>query len=87
MLRAFESLLSKPIALILYVMRIVADNISQTMVEEHPYLWGHPDLGVPAAAATACMLDLLHMRVLKYSPMTVSDPYVFVKCCQGDARQ
>lgn len=65
-------------------MRALADNINQMMRDKRPHYWELPDLGVPAAAAAACMLDLLHMRVLEYSPMAVSDPDIFVKLCQGD---
>jgi len=40
-------------------------------------------LSIPAATAGAYLIDLLHMRSLKFSPMSASTPDDFLKACQG----
>ncbi|KAL0019385.1 hypothetical protein WJX77_004716 [Trebouxia sp. C0004] len=40
-------------------------------------------LAIPAASAGAYLIDLLHMRSLKFSPMSAADPDDFLKACQG----
>ena len=40
-------------------------------------------LAIPAATAAAYLIDLLHMRSFKFSPMSASTPDDFLKACQG----
>lgn len=40
-------------------------------------------LAIPAASAGAYLIDLLHMRSLKFSPMSATSPDDFLKACQG----
>jgi hypothetical protein len=40
-------------------------------------------LAIQAASAGAYLIDLLHMRSLKFSPMSAASPDDFLKACQG----
>lgn len=40
-------------------------------------------LAIPAATAGAYLIDMLHMRTLKFSPMSASTPDDFLKACHG----
>ena len=40
-------------------------------------------LAIPAASVGAYLIDLLHMRSLKFSPMSAPTPDDFLKACQG----
>lgn len=50
---------------------------------QHQLWFSNQDLAMSASSAGSFLMDLLHMRVLAFSPLAISAPAAFLQACSG----
>ena len=69
----------------LQVLHLLAEDRANSSAEGIQDRLGYTSLqlAISAASTGLYLVDLLHMRCLRFSPMSIADPDAFLKACQG----